>query len=155
MCEERGNLTPRKRAEITEGATERVTTGCGHLYVTVNNDNLGPCEVLIHLGKIGGCASSQLEAIGRLISISLRSGISGKDIVKQLRGIHCPSISWEGGKAVLSCADAIAMVLESQLGIEPEEGWSRSIVGQCPDCGGPLVNQKDCLRCFGCGYIKC
>ena len=155
MCKERKSLTPRKRAKITNGPTEKVATGCGHLYVTVNNDELGPCEVLIHLGKVGACASSMLEAIGRLISISLRSGISGKDIVKQLRGIRCPSINWAEGRVVQSCADAIAMVLEEQLKIEPEEGWSRDISGQCPDCGNPLVYQDNCLKCPGCGYTKC
>ncbi|MFB0559302.1 MAG: vitamin B12-dependent ribonucleotide reductase, partial [Dehalococcoidales bacterium] len=104
--------TPRKRAKMTTGVTERVTTGCGYIYVTVNSDERGMCEVFSTLGKAGGCASAQLEAICRLISLALRSGIDVTSVVRQLRGIRCPSIAWEEGKSILSCADAIASVLE-------------------------------------------
>jgi ribonucleoside-diphosphate reductase alpha chain len=166
-------IMPRKRAKRTTGFTERVNTGCGALYVTVNSDELGMFEVFSTLGKAGGCASAQLEAICRLISMALRSGVDAQAVVKQLRGIRCPSISWEGGKSVLSCADAIASVLERHIGgeiAEPEAaetkpqttggkpsdyGLARNIAGQCPDCGGLLAYEEGCYKCPLCGYTKC
>ncbi len=78
--------SPRKRAKITTGVTECVNTGCGHLYVTVNSDDKGMFEVFALLGKAGGCAAAQIEAIGRLISLSLRVGVEVGDVVKHLRG---------------------------------------------------------------------
>ena len=154
--------TPRKRAKTTRGITERVTTGCGYIYVTVNSDDRGICEVFSTLGKAGGCASAQLEAISRLISLALRSGVDVASIVRQLRGIRCPSIAWEEGKAVLSCADAIASVLEKHVGggdgnkpkLE-DYGLAKNLAGQCPDCGSLLVYQEGCFICPSCGYTKC
>ena len=158
-----GALTPRKRARVTKGVTERVTTGCGSIYVTVNSDEHGICEVFSSLGKAGGCASAQLEAISRLISLALRSGVDVSAIVKHIRGIRCPSIAWEQGHAVLSCPDAIASVLERQVKGESEADSARSkssgaavqLGGQCPECGGLLVYQEGCQLCHGCGYTKC
>ena len=170
-----GKITPRKRAKRTTGVTERVNTGCGSLYVTINSDEFGLCEVFSTLGKAGGCASAQLEAVCRLITVALRSGVDVAAVVKQLRGIRCPSIAWESGKSVLSCADAIASVLERHIGGETETesvekkeipqgkattksedfGLVRNIAGQCPDCGGLLAYQEGCFVCPNCGYTKC
>jgi ribonucleoside-diphosphate reductase alpha chain len=152
-----------------------VSTGCGHIYVTVNRDEDGICEIFSSLGKAGGCASAQLEAICRLISLSLRSGIEASSIVKHIRGIRCPSISWQEGHAVLSCPDAIAGVLEKQiqgadaavpiamqLGDANSKKGSTSIttdstnlIGQCPDCGSLLEHSEGCFICRSCGYTKC
>ncbi|MFC1923993.1 vitamin B12-dependent ribonucleotide reductase [Chloroflexota bacterium] len=164
-------LAPRSRTRTTTGFTERVSTGCGHIYVTVNKDDQGICEVFSSLGKAGGCASAQLEAISRLISLSLRSGIDASSIVKHLRGIRCPSIAWEDGHAVLSCPDAIGSVLEKEIqGDRPHrklEGKpdksgsvaSNSVVmgnlGQCPECSNSLIYQEGCFLCLSCGYTKC
>jgi ribonucleoside-diphosphate reductase alpha chain len=168
-------IQPRKRAKRTTGITERVNTGCGSLYVTINSDEDGLCEVFSTLGKAGGCASAQLEAVCRLITIALRSGVDPASVVKQLRGIRCPSIAWESGKSVLSCADAIGAVLEKHISGETETenvkekeipqgkaatktedfGLVRNIAGQCPDCGGLLAYQEGCFVCPNCGYTKC
>ncbi len=158
---EKVGIAPRKRSKVTSGITERVTTGCGYIYVTVNSDEQGICEVFSTLGKAGGCASAQLEATSRLISLALRSGIDVASVVRQLRGIRCPSIAWENGKAVLSCADAIASVLETHIKSDdnnpkPEDyGIARNIAGQCAECGGLLVYQEGCFNCPACGYTKC
>ncbi len=154
-------LSPRKRAKTTSGLTERVTTGCGYIYVTVNSDDAGICEVFSTLGKAGGCAQAQLEAICRLISLALRSGVDVASVVRQLRGIRCPSIAWEEGKSILSCADAIASVLEKHTtGYEgkpraEDYGLVKNLAGQCPDCGNLLVYQEGCFVCPSCGYTKC
>jgi ribonucleoside-diphosphate reductase alpha chain len=153
-------LTPRRRTKVTSGITERVTTGCGYIYVTVNSDEQGICEVFSSLGKAGGCAAAQLEATCRLISLALRSGVDVTSVVKQLRGIRCPSIAWEEGKAVLSCADAIASVLEKYIGDDnklqfQDYGLAKNLAGQCPDCGNLLVYQEGCFICPSCGYTKC
>ena len=154
-------LVPRRRARTTRGGTERVATGCGNIYVTVNSDDQGICEVFSSLGKAGGCASAQLEAISRLISLALRSGVDVASVVKHLKGIRCPAIAWEEGHAVLSCPDAIGGVLERQLkGTSPKanldsRGAAMSFGGQCPECGGMLVYQEGCHICPACGYTKC
>jgi len=111
-----GKLTPRKRPSETRGTVSRVNTGCGSLYITVAYDDQGICEVFSTLGKSGACASAQLEATCRLISLALRSGVDVASVVKQLRGIRYPSVAWAEGKSILSCADAIASVLEKHIG---------------------------------------
>jgi ribonucleoside-diphosphate reductase alpha chain len=160
-----GRLAPRKRPKVTRGVTERVNTGCGYIYVTVNFDQQGISEVFSTLGKAGGCAAAQLEAISRLTSLALRSGIDIESIVKHLRGIRCPSIAWEQGHATLSCADAIASVLEKYIKKEETASNSdkssknpdmvKSWSGQCPDCGGALIYQEGCNICLACGFTKC
>lgn len=154
-----GKLVPRKRPKVTAGATERITTGCGYIYVTVNFDEHGICEVFSSLGKAGGCASAQLEAISRLISLALRSGVNVASIVRHLRGIRCPSIAWEEGQAVLSCADAIGNVLErhveGEIKSSEDFGLVKNWAGQCPDCGSSLIYQEGCHICPSCGYTKC
>ncbi|MBI5286080.1 MAG: TSCPD domain-containing protein, partial [Deltaproteobacteria bacterium] len=107
-------LSPKPREEITFGATRKMKTGCGNLYVTVNEDEEGrPFEVFTQIGKAGGCAASQCEAIGRMVSLALRSGIQPEEVIKQMRGISChvPVFSGNGGK-ILSCSDAVARALE-------------------------------------------
>ncbi len=106
---------PKPRPEVIVGTTTKVSTGCGNLYITVNQDEDGNFfEMFTQMGKAGGCAASQLEAVGRLVSLALRGGIETKVIVEQLRGIRCPCPSWAGGKKIFSCADAIARVLEKR-----------------------------------------
>ena len=177
-----GKIAPRPRPEVVVGTTTKVSTGCGNLYVTINTDeNNTPFEVFTQMGKAGGCAASQLEAIGRLASLAFRSGVDVKVIIEQLRSIRCPSPSWEKGCRIFSCADAIARVIERRLvndklevkaaaGVATKEEVfnqvskseeqleshiTGNIVGVCPDCGGVVRHEEGCVKCSACGYTKC
>jgi len=160
---------PRRRPTVTSGQTVRIKTGCGSLYVTINEDEEGICEVFTTIGKAGGCAGAFSEATARLISLALRSGVEPKQVVKQLRGIRCPHPIWQDGQQVLSCPDAIAQVLEQYLqnnGVEekteseipsnPHFKANPAIAGAaCPECGGILVEESGCNVCVECGYSRC
>lgn len=146
-------VSPRPRPPRTQGYTQRISTGCGRLYVTVNNDEEGICEVFAQMGKTGGCASSQIEATGRLISLALRSGVKPEAIIKQIKGIRCPSPAWQNGDMVLSCPDAIARVLMAMENVSVEDPGT--MMGVCPECGAVLVHEEGCLNCHGCGFSKC
>jgi ribonucleoside-diphosphate reductase alpha chain len=165
---------PRTRPIKATGFTFLMHTGCGKMYVTVNEDKGGACEVFTQLGKSGGCASSQAEAISRLISLALRSGINQNKIIEQLKGIRCPSPTLAEGGAILSCADAVAKALESynREKIAPElfeqkmyvseapktQQSSANLSGACPqcqECGEMLTFAEGCAVCRGCGYSKC
>ena len=167
-------ISPRPRPAVTVGTTSKITTGCGNLYVTINEDDKGlPFEVFTQMGKAGGCAASQLEAVGRLLSLALRSGIEIKSVIEQLRGIRCPSPSWEKGGMTFSCADAIAKVIEKRLSSSvrrtsqitdshlvqktEQENLIKTgnVVGVCPDCGNALIHESGCMVCKLCGFSKC
>ena len=158
--------TVRARPDRTVGTTERITTGCGHLYVTINEDEEGACEIFTQLGKAGGCASSQLDSIGRLCSLALRSGVELEMIKKHLRGIRCPSPAWGKGGQVTSCADAIGIAIEHYLAmkngeedkvkvIEKNTSKQDTMIGACPDCGSPVSHESGCVVCHYCGFSKC
>jgi len=174
---------PRKRPTFTHGLTQKIPTGCGNLYITINEDEEGICEVFSTMGKSGGCAASQSEAVSRLVSLALRSGIAIDSIIRQVRGIRCPSPAWgEGGRSILSCPDAIGVALERyekdakakakpaaapEAIAAPQVGHASTDCGateganhlglcpECPDCGGLLVFGEGCAVCRGCGFSKC
>jgi ribonucleoside-diphosphate reductase alpha chain len=146
-------VEPRARPEVTTGRTHKIRSGCGNLYVTVNSDERGVCEVFVQVGKSGGCIASQSEAVGRLISLALRSGIKLESITDHLAGIRCPSPNFYQGKTILSCADGIAHALEHY--IEGEQIIRPNGTIACPDCGGMLEFAEGCYTCRGCGYSKC
>jgi len=110
-------IKPRPRPKIVTGATTTIETGCGKMYVTINEDEEGrPFEVFCQMGKAGGCAAAQSEGITRLISLALRSGVAIESVLKQLRGIACPVPHMlPGGIRVSSCPDALAKAVESYL----------------------------------------
>jgi ribonucleoside-diphosphate reductase alpha chain len=151
--EESAKISPRPRPTRTTGITERISTGCGKLYVTINSDDKGICEVFAQMGKTGGCASSQIEATGRLISLALRSGVTLQAILKQISGIRCPSPTWSNGHQVLSCPDAIARVISNYTQVEVVD--EERVMGSCPDCGGQVVHENGCLTCHSCGFSRC
>ena len=146
-------VEPRERPEITLGRTHKIRSGCGNLYVTVNRDETGVCEVFVQVGKSGGCITSQSEAVGRLISLSLRSGVKLEAIAEHLAGIRCPNPNFYQGKTVLSCADGIAHVLENYIDGEEIVRFNGTIA--CPDCGAMLELSEGCFTCKSCGYSKC
>jgi ribonucleoside-diphosphate reductase alpha chain len=172
---------PKARQDVIHGSTRKIRTGCGNLYVTVNEDEEGNLfEIFNQIGKAGGCAASQSEAIGRLVSLAFRSGIEPDVIIRQLKGISCHTPVWYREGKILSCSDAVAKAIEGHLQekgsrakIGPEirisipkcppkeEGGSfeRSLGlifqrGACPECGGPLIFEEGCVKCF-CGYSDC
>ena len=176
-----GEIVPRPRPEITCGMTEKMRIGCGNLYVTVNYDENGICEVFTSTGKAGGCPS-QSEATARLVSIALRAGISTQEILDQLKGIRCPSTIRQPGMKCTSCPDAIAKVVkrvdsyikEMKKGDAAQEEpplkpMSVAYAGKgaeespasikhakfCPECGSPLEHEGGCVSCRSCGYSKC
>ena len=153
VASENGKIAPRPRPVRTQGVTERMRTGCGNLYVTVNWDDQDFCELFAQMGKAGGCAACQIEAESRLISLALRSGVSPKAIIKQLSGIRCPSPIWFEGKQVLSCPDAIAKVLSSVADIEIKEKKDSPMT--CPECGAMMEPEEGCMLCRSCGFSRC
>jgi len=176
---------PRERPMVTRGITVKVETGCGKLYVTINEDDYGPCEVFASMGKAGGCAAAQIDAQARLISMALRSNVDPYSVVKQLKGLRCPSPSLlpQKGGRVLSCSDALARVLEQYLvefyGNKDRQkkqqqngevevfrheqldfnfgasSRTKNIAGMCPECSGVLEHDSGCVICHSCGYSKC
>jgi ribonucleoside-diphosphate reductase alpha chain len=159
-----GTLHPRPRPSVTHGRTYKTKTGCGTLYVNINSDSYGFCEVFTQMGKSGGCAASNAEAVSRLVSMALRSGIDPASIVEQLRGIRCPIPTWHEGEMVLSCADAIARTLEKAINevagseSQPQITFTGLDMGhcpQCPECGGIMENESGCSVCKICGFSKC
>lgn len=158
------------RPDVTTGLTQKFKTGCGNLYVTVNKDEDGNiCEVFTNTGRAGGCPS-QSEATSRLVSIALRSGVSTKEIVSQLKGIRCASTIRQKGLKVLSCPDAIGRLIEKvgKMNIEtngneekePTTTVKAAIVVDkftrvCPECGKDMEHEGGCVSCRYCGYSKC
>lgn len=109
-------ISPKPRPEIVSGSTYKVKTGYGTLFVTVNNDEAGkPFEVFANIGKTGGFFAAKSEAICRLISLALRSGIDAEEIMGQLKGIRGPMPCWSKYGQVLSIPDAIAHVLQDHI----------------------------------------
>ncbi|MDA8155590.1 MAG: TSCPD domain-containing protein [Actinomycetota bacterium] len=162
------NISPKKRPEVLRGITRKMNTGCGNIYVTINEDEEGRFfEIFTSMGKAGGCASSQAEALGRLISLALRSNIEPDVIVKQLKGISCQQPQWGKGGKVLSCADALAKAIEmyknpglplDDVDSAPEPikiADAPSHIGACPDCGGAVEHEGGCAVCHNCGWSKC
>jgi ribonucleoside-diphosphate reductase alpha chain len=175
-------LKPRRRPIITQGITERIRTGDGNLYITINEDELGLCEVFASLGKAGGSAAAHSEAMCRLISLCLRSGVDPRAIVVELKGISGPNPVWDNGELILSAPDAIGRALERHLERRGEDtnGGETSVtadavikaaaesdafqgpgamparpMSSCPDCGSPMIHENGCLTCKHCGWTKC
>ncbi|MDE0898550.1 MAG: vitamin B12-dependent ribonucleotide reductase [Longimicrobiales bacterium] len=173
----------RQRPAALRGYTMKMMSPLGDLYVTLNEDVDGrPFEVFCTLGKAGGAANADAEAIGRLMSLGLRSGISIRQVKDQLRGISCDRAVGLGPNKVLSVPDGIGQAIERYL--EEKEGVQEALplsapmtqsatqeqvqvsssshgpdlfdMGTCPECGtGHLAFEEGCKKCHVCGYSEC
>lgn len=144
-------LRPASRPGILSGRTVKIMTSFGNLYLTVNELDGKPFEVFATLGKSGKDTQAHTEALGRLISTALRSGVSTSEIIQQLKGIGGSQPVWESDGVILSLPDAIARGLERALGQSVQD----ESLEMCPSCGAPLVHSEGCLKCEACGYSKC
>jgi len=169
-------VKPRSRPEVVVGTTEKVTTGLGDMYITINEDSEGMCELFVSHGKSGGEATAMNEAIGRLISISLRSRVEPSVIAKHLKGIRGSNPVWQNGELILSCPDAIGKAIDryversKKLNLDftdkehqpPHTSAKKNSTEQtvllnevCPDCSGQIEYESGCFVCHSCGYSKC
>jgi ribonucleoside-diphosphate reductase alpha chain len=148
----------RDRPMSLKGWTYRMQTGCGPLYVTINQDEEGLFELFTTMGKAGGCAASQSEAIGRMVSLAWRSGVQPKQVIKQLLDISCHSPSGFGDNKILSCADAVAKAIRNHMASagRAEKMEKRSLFkGACRECGGKVEHEGGCSVCHSCGFSEC
>jgi ribonucleoside-diphosphate reductase alpha chain len=173
----------RSRPDLLKGATRRVETPLGTMYVNITEDDKGqPFEVFISLGKAGGALMADVEAIGRLISLALRSGIPLREVYRQLRGISSDRVVGLGPNKVLSVPDAIGIAIEKWMqekqGVQQDllggavapapvrasgaeavvserTGEGQDFIGACPDCGSQLAFAEGCAKCHVCGFSEC
>ena len=147
------------RPETVEGFTTKIKTGLGNLYVNITEYEGRPFEVFAIIGKSGNSTTAKTEAIGRLVSLALRSGIKVEDIVEQLKGIGGEHPVFQKSGLVLSIPDAIAKLFEKRYLNGKGKKVSRkerSLKGEtCPECGEPITFEEGCMTCHFCGYTRC
>jgi len=144
-----------QRPALLSGITEKIKTGYGNLYVTVNTKDGRPFEVFAHIGKSGYTTMADTEAICRLISLALRSNVRVDNVIRQLRGIGGSSQVFSGGAKIFSIPDAIAQVLNRHFG-QSEHGQRTSDSAEiCPECSGAMAFDSGCFTCPSCGYSTC
>jgi ribonucleoside-diphosphate reductase alpha chain len=153
----RGKSIVKDRPDVIYGFTQKIPTGLGMLFLTVNEVNNKPFEVFATIGKSGGSITAKAEAIGRLVSLALRSGVEVREIVQQLKGIGGENPKFMKKHLVKSIPDAIAYVFESRyLSGDHVDGDVASLGRElCPECGEPLVFEEGCHICKSCAYTKC
>src|SRR6266566_4337829 len=178
-------LRPRPRPDVITGRTQKILTGYGALYVTVNEDEKGLFEIFAQIGRGGGYTASFTEGIARLVSLCLRSGVPVDEIIDQLEGIRSPRIAVDHGERVFSIPDAIAKAIKRHIGMQktgvqpPVETFDelggavetdvelekesrdaaellrKGLNPECPECGKSLVFEEGCVKCHACGYSEC
>lgn len=154
---QQGLMSVKERPDVVYGFTQKVRTGLGELYLTVNEVDGKPFEVFATIGRSGRSITAKAEAIGRLVSLALRSGIDVRDVVKQLKGIGGEHPVFQKKGLLLSIPDAVGWVLESRYlqGNKASSDYVGLQKPACPDCGDELVFQEGCFVCGSCGYTKC
>ncbi len=150
--------TVRARPDLVYGFTQKVSTGHGLMYVTVNEVEGKPFEVFATIGKSGRSTTAKAEAIGRLVSLALRSNIEVGEIVKQIKGIGGEMPVFYSAKRgqVVSIPDGIAWVLENRYLKSKSEYLVNGLGAQhCPECDDILIFQEGCHICPSCAFTKC
>ena len=150
----------KERPQTLEGFTSKMVTGMGNLYVTVTEYKGNPFEVFATIGKSGKSTTAKTEAIGRLVSLALRSGVPVEKIVEQLKGICGEHPVFQKDGLVLSIPDAISQVLEKRYMVgeraKRTHKHENSLLGEtCPDCGQTISFEEGCMTCHFCGFTKC
>jgi ribonucleoside-diphosphate reductase alpha chain len=150
----------KERPETLEGFTTKMATGMGNLYVTVTEYEGRPFEVFATIGKSGRSTTAKTEAIGRLVSLSLRAGVTVEKIVEQLKGIGGEHPVFQKDGLVLSIPDAISRVLEKRYlqkhSSKMRHKYENSLSGEsCPECGQTISFEEGCMTCHFCGFTKC
>ncbi len=148
-------VMPKERPATLDGFTDKIVTGYGNLYVTINKFGSKPFEVFAQIGKSGFSTMADTEAISRLISLALRSGVDIDDIIDQLVGIGGASPIYQEGEMVMSIPDAIAKVLKKHFGNGHHKIDRDVNLEACPDCGGRIQHESGCLVCPSCGFSRC
>lgn len=157
-------LKVRKRGDRMVGVTRKLKTGCGNIYVTLNSDEYGVAEVFVNLGKSGGCAQAQMQAIGKIASVAMRAGVGAVEIAEMLKGIRCSTTAFCEHGTVTSCADAIAKIITLEINgdVPTVEEQAESVhiavangYAPCPECGSPMAEESGCATCYSCGYSRC
>jgi len=153
---EDGKIAPQDRPTTLSGITDKIKTGYGNLYVTINTLDGKPFEVFAQIGKSGYSTMADTEAICRLISLALRSGIAVDKIIEQLFGIGGASQVFQEGGLIMSIPDAVAKVLKKHFGTDQSANHDRDLTLEfCPDCGAKLDHDSGCVVCSQCGFSKC
>lgn len=144
---------PADRPDELPSVTYKINTGLGRLYITVSRFKSLPFEVFCSIGKSGYSTMADAEAIGRLTSLALRSGISAGQVASQLKGIGGSEPIFHNGSLVQSIPDAIAQILEKEVG---EVSINRQDLNtlSCPICNAQIQDEK-CPTCPNCGWTKC
>lgn len=146
------------RPRTLSGVTKKVATGHGPLYVCMNDDEFGPRETFVLLGKPGGAAAAFSDALGRMISLAEKHGATPAEVVGQLRGIQDGHPAGLGEKAVLSVPDGVAKAMAEHYLSAAASGPVQAqlpIIGACPDCSGSLAVESGCTVCHSCGFSRC
>ncbi|MCF8104757.1 MAG: vitamin B12-dependent ribonucleotide reductase [Desulfohalobiaceae bacterium] len=156
-AEDKKSVRTRERPEVVYGFTQKVKTGLGDLYLTVNEVDGQPFEVFATIGRSGRSITAKSEAIGRLVSLILRSGISVREVVHQLKGIGGEHPVFQKKGLLLSIPDAVAWVLEHRYLQDDKPAPDAGSLSRpaCPECGQDLYFQEGCFLCQACGYTKC
>jgi ribonucleoside-diphosphate reductase alpha chain len=155
----RNRAAVKERPETLQGFTTKIKTGLGQLYVTVTELDGQPFEIFATIGKSGRSTTAKTEAIGRLVSLALRSGVKVNEIVEQLKGIGGEHPVFQDGGLVLSIPDAISRVLERRFLTKKtpvrDKDKSRLMGETCPDCGQTISFEEGCMTCHFCGLTRC